>query len=105
MKSIEMKGQTHVNNLLASTRPGRNELDYFDKRMAVEVIEDSLTDLTTPNSRGMATGLCGAFYLCGLLSAEEWAAYLQRIPAESFMARGEGLFETKDPGQMIAGGC
>ncbi len=62
---------------------GRMDLEYFDKHMAVEIIEDALTNLTTPNGRGMATGLCGAFYLCGLLSAEEWKAYLKRIPAES----------------------
>lgn len=74
-------------------------MDYFDKDLAIDVIEDALTDLTTPNSRGMATGLCGAFYLCGLLSAEEWKAYLKRIPAESFfMARADGIFEFRDAG-------
>lgn len=79
-------------------------MDYFDKDMAIGVLEDALTNLTTPNSRGMATGLCGAFYLCGLLSAEEWTAYLKRIPAEAFMARADGIFEFKDAGAGDRGG-
>lgn len=58
------------------------DFDYFDKRMALDVIEDAMTDLDTPNSRGMAAGLCGALYLCGLLNEEEWQMYLKRIPPE-----------------------
>jgi len=57
-------------------------MENFDKPMAVEVIEDALTNIDTAHGRGMATGLCGAFYMCGLLSAQEWAAFLKRIPEE-----------------------
>ncbi len=55
-------------------------MEYFDKRMALDVIEDALTTLSTPEDRGLATGLCGAFYMCGLLSRTEWEALLERIP-------------------------
>ena len=58
-------------------------MEYFDKRMALDVIEDALTDLDTPHGRGMATGLCGAFHLCGLITEEEWLALLKRIPVEA----------------------
>lgn len=58
------------------------EMEYFDKQMALDVIEDALADIDTPHNRGLTTGLCSAFYLCGLLSEEEWTAFLQRIPAE-----------------------
>ncbi len=58
------------------------QLDHFDKRMALDVIEDALADLDTPNGRGMATGLCGALYMCGLLNEEEWQGFLKRIPPE-----------------------
>ncbi len=30
----------------------------------------------------MAIGLCGAFYMCGLLSRAEWEALVERIPVE-----------------------
>ncbi len=56
------------------------QMDYFDKRMALEVIEDALTTLGTPEERGLAVGLCGAFYMCGMLSQAEWEALLARIP-------------------------
>ncbi len=59
-------------------------MNCFDKRMAFEVLEDALTDLDSPNSRGMATGLCGAFYMCGLLSTGEWEAFLKLIPEEPY---------------------
>ncbi len=38
-----------------------------------------LTQLRQPENRGFAIGLCGGFYLCGLLSKEEWEAFLARI--------------------------
>ncbi len=57
-------------------------MDYFDKRMALEVIEDALAALGTAESRGLAIGLCGAFYMCELLSHAEWEALLARIPAD-----------------------
>ncbi len=56
------------------------EIDYFDKRMALDVIEDALTTLSTPEDRGLVRGLCGAFYMCGLLSHVEWEELLARIP-------------------------
>ncbi len=56
------------------------QMDYFDKRMALDVIEDALTTLGTPEQHGLAVGLCGAFYMCGLLSHAEWEALLARIP-------------------------
>ena len=55
-------------------------MDSFDKSMAVEVIEDALAVLGAPETRGFAIGLCGAFYMCGLLSQAEWEGYLSRIP-------------------------
>lgn len=54
-------------------------MDYFDKRMALDVIEDALTALGPPENRGFAIGLCGGFYLCGVLSQTEWEACLRRI--------------------------
>lgn len=54
-------------------------MEYIDKRMALEVIEDALGNLSTPENRGMATGLCGAFYMCGLLNQSEWEMFLVRI--------------------------
>jgi hypothetical protein len=57
-------------------------MDYFDKRMALDVIEDALTSLDTPENRGFALGLCGAFYLCGFLSNAEWDAFQKRIPKD-----------------------
>lgn len=71
-------------------------MDSFDKHMALDVIEDSLTDLDTPHGRGMATGLCGAFYLCGLISEEDWGGYLKRIQAETHQYAASGIFEIKD---------
>ena len=52
----------------------------FDKRMALDVIEDALTAMGSPENRGFVTGLCGAFELCGLLNRAEWHAFLKRIP-------------------------
>ncbi len=57
-----------------------HDMEEFDKRMALEVIEDALTALSAPENRGFAVGLCGAFYMCGLLSQVEWRAFLARIP-------------------------
>lgn len=34
-----------------------------------------------PEDHGFALGLCGAFYMCGLLDDGEWRALVQRIPA------------------------
>ncbi len=54
-------------------------MEYFDRRMALDVIEDTLTSLYTPEDCAMAFGLCGAFYMCGFLSHAEWVATLDRI--------------------------
>ncbi len=51
----------------------------FDKRMALDVIEDALTTLDTSEDRAMAFGLCGAFYMSGFLTHAEWEALLDRI--------------------------
>lgn len=58
-------------------------MEYLDKHMALDVIENALTDTDNPHGRGVAVGLCGAFYMCGLLNADEWKAFLKRIPVES----------------------
>lgn len=73
-------------------------MEYFDKQMALDVIEDALTDIDAPHGRGVATGLCGAFYMCGLLSAEEWAAFLERIPAGPHEGRISGICEASSSG-------
>jgi len=59
-------------------------MEKFDKCKALDVIKDALTDIDTPHGRGMATGLCGAFYMCGLLSEREWQAFLELIPAQPY---------------------
>lgn len=66
-------------------------MEYFDKRMAIDVIEDAFTAMDTPHSCGVIAGLCDAFYMCGLLSAKEWKAFLKRIPAEPYWGPPESL--------------
>ncbi|MFA7242064.1 MAG: hypothetical protein WC091_18270 [Sulfuricellaceae bacterium] len=58
------------------------EMEKIDKCKALDVIEDVLTDIDTSQGCGIAIGLCGAFYMCGLLSEKEWQAFLERIPAQ-----------------------
>ncbi len=67
-------------------------MEVFDRQMALDVIEDTLTDLDTPQGRGMASGLCGAFYMCGLISSAEWQAYLKRIQAGPDKVRSDAVF-------------
>jgi hypothetical protein len=55
-------------------------MEKIDKRTALDVIEDVLTDIDTSQGCGIAIGLCGAFYMCGLISEREWQAFLARIP-------------------------
>ncbi len=55
------------------------EMSEFDKRMALDVIEDALTTLNTSEDRAMAVGLCGAFYMSGFLTKAEWEELLERI--------------------------
>lgn len=57
-------------------------MEGFDKHMALDVLEDALTDIDSAQGRGMAIGLCGAFYMCGLINPEEWKEYLRRIQTE-----------------------
>ncbi len=54
-------------------------MSEFDKRMALDVIEDALSTLDTPEDRAMAFGLCGAFYMSGFLTHVEWEELLDRI--------------------------
>ncbi len=58
-------------------------MESFDKLMAFNVIEDALAGADNPHGRGLATGLCGAFHMCGLISEKECEAFLKRIPAET----------------------
>ncbi len=57
-------------------------MEYFDRRMALEVIEDAFTTMGSPEGRGLAIGLFGAFYMCGLLSQSEWEALVAKIPVD-----------------------
>lgn len=63
------------------------------RRMALDVIEDAFTDLVTPRGRGQALGVCGTFYVCGLISEMEWRRYLERIPPEP----REGMAPARPP--------
>lgn len=54
-------------------------MEKFDKIMALDVIEDAHTALNAPENRGYAFGLCCGFFLCGLLSQDEWEDMLKRI--------------------------
>ncbi len=75
----------------------------FDKRMAFDVIEDALNDVGTPQGRGVVAGLCGAFHMCGLLNAEEWAAFMQRIPQESRKVGAGRIRAQKVSGARVRG--
>lgn len=59
------------------------DTDIFDKRMALDVIEDALTAQCSPENRWYAIGLCGGFYLCGLLSEAEWEDFMRRIVGQA----------------------
>lgn len=63
-------------------------MEQIDKRMVLELIEDALADTNSPHGCGLAAGLCGAFYMSGLLSEDEWETFLKRIPAEPYMFEG-----------------
>jgi hypothetical protein len=54
-------------------------LDHFDKSMAIDMIEDALEAQGNPIGRGIAAGLCSAFYLCGVIDSAEWEGYQRRI--------------------------
>ena len=66
-------------------------MENFDKRMALDVLEDTLTDMETPHGCGVAVGLCSAFYLCGLLNTKEWQTFLQRIPVDPGKVRASEI--------------
>ncbi|HXU93283.1 MAG TPA: hypothetical protein VFP33_06450 [Gallionella sp.] len=57
-------------------------MNQLDRKMALDIIEDALTCMTTSHGRGVAAGLCGAFYMCGVLTTSEWRDFLKRIPPE-----------------------
>lgn len=76
-------------------------MEKFDKYKALDVIEDALTDIDTPHGRGMAAGLCGAFYMCGLLSGREWQAFLERIPAQPYDAMADKNYGINYSGAML----
>lgn len=63
----------------AASQKNKPEMDHFDKRMALDVIEDALTTMGPPESSGFVIGLCGGFYLSGLLSKDEWEGVLERV--------------------------
>jgi hypothetical protein len=71
-----------MNHHAQKQKPQAFRLNKFNKAMALDTLEDALTAVNEPHGRGHATGLCGAFYMCGLLSKTEWEAFLQRIPPE-----------------------
>jgi diguanylate cyclase (GGDEF)-like protein/PAS domain S-box-containing protein len=76
-------------------------MGYFDKRMALEVLENTLSGINTPHDCGLASGLCGAFYMCGLLSKKEWASFLKRIPAETCKDNTYRIDGIRNPGTKI----
>lgn len=78
-------------------------MENFDKRMAMAVFEDALANRDVAHGRGMATGLCGAFYMCGLFSQEEWAACLKRIPAEPVYVGDRKIRRPRTPGFRARG--
>lgn len=51
----------------------------IDKAEAIAVIEDGIRDIDSSFSLGISFGAVGAFYLSGLLSEEEYQAYLDRL--------------------------
>lgn len=55
----------------------------LDRQAALDVVEDELACSDSEFSRGMAAGLCGAFYMCELISRQEWEMLLARIEAQN----------------------
>ncbi len=64
-------------------------MEHFDKSMAIDMIEDALSAQANPIGRGIAAGLCSAFYLCGVIDTEEWEGFQRRI-LESHHGAGPG---------------
>ncbi|HKB60855.1 MAG TPA: hypothetical protein VKC56_12515 [Gallionellaceae bacterium] len=54
-------------------------MEDFDRSMAIDMLEDALQAVADPVGRGIATGLCSAFYLCGIIESADWEDYHQRI--------------------------
>lgn len=54
-------------------------MDNFDKTKAIDMIEDALKAREDPIGRGIAVGLCSAFYVCGVIDSAEWEGYQQRF--------------------------
>jgi len=78
-------------------------MEKFDKQMAIDVIEDALTCIDTPHECGLAIGLCGAFYMSGLISKKEWTAFLRRIPADSYLPNSDEISTSDDVRKGITG--
>lgn len=76
-------------------------MENFDKHMALDEIEDALTGLHTPYGRGVAVGLCGAFYMCGLLSTAEWETFMARIPAEILMFEDNAIRPNRNQAHFL----
>ena len=55
-------------------------MEHFDKNMAAEMIEDALQAVSDPIGRGIAVGLCSAFYLCGMIEKPDWEKYQKCMP-------------------------
>jgi hypothetical protein len=75
-------------------------MECVDQSVAIEEIEDALTDMGSPYRRGVVNGLCGGFYMSGLINKEEWEAYLKRIPDESLCCDVAEPAEIPDPAQF-----
>lgn len=60
-------------------------LEQFDRGMAIEMIEDSLEALDDPIGRGIALGLCSAFYLVGVIKPADWEKYEKHILESAFV--------------------
>ena len=74
-------------------------MENIDRVEAMEEIENALTDISSPYRRGVVTGLCGGFYICGLISKAEWQAYLKRLPDESLCCDETEQLDIPDPSQ------
>lgn len=59
----------------------------FTRQMALDVIEDELQRPLDEFHPDMATGLCGAFYMCEIISEKEWEDFLLRISIKVMLYR------------------
>lgn len=75
----------------------------FTREMALDVMEDTLQDIRNPHGRGVATGVCGGFYLSGLITYAEWQAFLKRIPQAVTLDEARSIVSglTEDTAQAL----